>query len=538
MADARASAGGPATRSAAWVRRPGHARRGLAAGVVAAACAIVPALGGATPAAVPPGSVPLTACRLPGLETAALCGSVQRPLDPQVPGGRSIDVHFAVLPAVARVRRPDAVVFFAGGPGQSAIDLAGSVVALLGRLNNRRDIVLVDQRGTGRSAPLICPSDAPAAAWRPLAEVADTARRAAEVAACREALQRLPHGDLRHYTTPVAMDDVRAVLDALGIARANLVGGSYGTRAALEFARRFPDRVRRSVLDGVAPPDMALPESGAADTQAALDALFAACEAETEGCARRHPRLRERFRAFALSLPRTFEVAHPLSGVVEPLTLTRDGLLGLIRAPLYAPALAAGLPAALDAAITGRPEPLVGLASALGGGRAARLATGMHLSVVCSEDLPPAGAVVAPVPAASAPDMGRSFADLYAALCDGWPRGDVAPDFRRLPPARSATWLLSGGLDPVTPPRHGARVAAALGPLARHDVVPNAGHGTLALACVRDAVVRFVDAPGDAEALAVDARCADALPRPPAFVPPGSATVPSSAPIPPAPPSR
>jgi pimeloyl-ACP methyl ester carboxylesterase len=538
MADTRASLGGAGTPSAGAGRRPGCARRALAAAAAAAAGAFVPAVGSATPAAGPPASVPLASCRLPGLETAAWCGSVRRPLDPQTPGGRTIEVHFAVLPALARVRRPDAVVFFAGGPGQSAIDLAGPVAAMLGRLNNRRDIVLVDQRGTGRSAPLMCPTDTPAAAWRPLAEGVDIARRAAEAAACREALQRLPHGDLRHYTTAVAMDDVRAVLDALGIDRANLVGASYGTRAALEFARRFPDRVRRSVLDGVAPPDMALPESGAPDTQAALDALFAACEAETDGCARRHPRLRERFRAFAASLPRTFEVAHPLSGVVEPLTLTRDGLIALVRAPLYAPALAAGLPAALDAAIAGRPGSLAALASSLGGSRAARLATGMHLSVVCSEDLPPAGAVAAPAPAASAPDVGRSFADAYAASCAGWPRGDVPPDFRRLSPTRSATWLLSGGLDPVTPPRHGARVAAALGPLARHEVVPNAGHGTLALACVRDAVVRFVEAPGDADALAIDARCAAALPRPPAFVPPGPAAAAPSVPSPPASPSR
>jgi pimeloyl-ACP methyl ester carboxylesterase len=464
--------------------------------------------------------VPLAACRLPGLATAAWCGSVPRPLDPASPTGTAIAVHFAVLPAVSRVKRPDPVVFLAGGPGQSAIDLAGPAASLLGRLNNRRDIVLVDQRGTGRSAPLYCPFDAPGAAWRPLAEGADPARRLADVEACRVALQQHPHGDLRHYTTAIAMDDLRAVLDALGVARANLVGGSYGTRAGLEFARQFPDRVRRSVLDGIAPPDMVLPRSGGPDNQAALDAVFAACAAEA-ACASRHPDLQPRWRALLASLPREVEVPHPLTGRLERLTLTRDGLLGLVRAPLYVPSMASALPAAIEAATEGRLGPLAALASAVGGGPSARLSTGMHLSVICSEDLSVPDA--ARPDAAAAPDFGRGFEALYTDLCARWPRGTPPAGFHRIAPARSPVWLLSGGADPVTPPRHGERVAAALGPLARHAVVPQAGHGTLSIACVRDALVRFLDTESDADAAAVDLPCAQTLPRPPAFVPPGPA---------------
>ncbi|MFY9512582.1 MAG: alpha/beta hydrolase, partial [Rubrivivax sp.] len=99
----------------------------------------------------PPG---LQACRLAGVEHAAWCGSLQRPLDPGQPAGTQVDIHFAVLPAVARNKKPDPVFFLAGGPGQSAMDLAGQVSRLLARFSNRRDVVLVDQRGTGRSAPL------------------------------------------------------------------------------------------------------------------------------------------------------------------------------------------------------------------------------------------------------------------------------------------------------------------------------------------------------------------------------------------------
>jgi fermentation-respiration switch protein FrsA (DUF1100 family) len=82
------------------------------------------------------------------------------------------------------------------------------------------------------------------------------------------------------------------------------------------------------------------------------------------------------------------------------------------------------------------------------------------------------------------------------------------------------TLLLSGGADPVTPPRHGERVAQALGAKARHVVVPNAGHGTLALGCLRDVVFRFVDKDDEVAALGAvqdDAACAAKIPRPLAF---------------------
>ncbi len=197
-----------------------------------------------------------------------------------------IDVHFAVLPALARNKKPDPVFFLAGGPGQSAIDLAGTVSRMLSRFGQRRDIVLVDQRGTGRSAPLDCGDEPPG---RPLSEQLDPQRQLQRARDCLRQLQALPHGDLRHYTTTLAMADLDAVRQALGAERINLVGASYGTRAALEYLRLYPQHVRRVVLDGVAPPDMVLPEASAPDAQAAFDALLQAC-AQDAGLPR--PRIR------------------------------------------------------------------------------------------------------------------------------------------------------------------------------------------------------------------------------------------------------
>lgn len=456
-------------------------------------------------------AAPAQPCRLKGVPHDALCGSVQRALDPAQPQGVQIEVHYAVLPALARNKKSDPVFLFAGGPGQSAIDLAGPLSRQLARFSNRRDVVLVDQRGTGRSAPLHCDDEA---ATRPLGESADPKAQTEQLARCRAALQRLPHGDLRQYTTTIAVADIDAVRQALGAERINLVGASYGTRAALEYMRQFPQAVRRVALDGVAPPDMVLPASFAVDTQAAFDAVLASCEADV-ACRARYPQLRTQWAALLASLPRTVTLAHPVTGQDESLTLTRDMLAGLVRLPLYAPVLASALPEALAQAAHGHFAPLFGLGTALGGRRDMKLAAGMHFSVVCAEDLPRLGAATA----AAAKDFGDGFAALYRSVCESWPRGGVPAAFYDVPAASAAVLLLSGGLDPVTPPRHGARVAQALGPKARHVVVPNAGHGVLAVGCMRDVLYRFVDAETDSEALQVDTTCAQAIPRPPAFEP-------------------
>jgi pimeloyl-ACP methyl ester carboxylesterase len=457
------------------------------------------------------------ACRLRGLEHDAQCASLRRPLDPARPDGQGFDLQVAVLPALARRKEPDPVFFFAGGPGQSAIALAGTVQALMARLGERRDIVLVDQRGTGRSAPLQC--DAPSAD-EALRRAIDRDSVVAGMLACREALQRLPWGDLRFYTTPLAADDAEAVRAALGVPRIDLVAASYGTRVALEYLRRYPTHVRRVVLDGVAPPDMALPESGDRDGRAALRALLDDCPRQA-ACARAYPGLAQDWRRLVSAPTPALPLADPMTGRVRTAVLTPQAVYDLIRPALYQPTLGAALPHAIEEAAAGRFGPLLALGAAQAGTSPADVSEGAHFSVVCSEDMPR----LASPPA----DDGPRYDAIYRAVCAGWPRGELPAGFYELPRSPVPVLLLSGGIDPVTPPRHAARVAAALGPLARQAVVTHWSHGVLALACMRDALDRFVTAADDAQALAVDLHCADAVPRPLAFEPPAPAPA-SSAP--------
>jgi len=139
----------------------------------------------------------------------------------------------------------------------------------------------------------------------------------------------------------------------------------------------------------------------------------------------------------------------------------------------------------------------------------------MHLSVVCAEDV----ARLATSGDSPGADFGSEFARFYQRLCSGWPRGAVPTAFYTLGASASPVLLLSGGIDPATPPRHGERVARALGPMARHVVVANAGHGVLGIGCLRDVVYRFIDAVDDRDALAVEAGCAAGIPRLPVFRP-------------------
>ena len=439
-----------------------------------------------------------------------LCGSVTRPLDPAQASGRAIEVHYVVVPALARAKLPDPVFLFAGGPGQSAIKLSPAWSQQLTRLNNRRDLVFIDQRGTGRSAPLECEDQR----HRPLTQQLDLQLGSVWLAQCRDKLARLPYGDLRRFTTLIAMQDADAVRLVLGAQRINLIGASYGTRAVLEYMRQFPQAVRRSVLDGVAPPDMVLPQSFSIDGQAAFDALLQACTADP-ACAVLHPALAADWTTLLQSLPRSAVVAHPLTGQREELGVTRELVLGWVRTALYAPAAAAALPYAIGSAALGNLEPLVGLGLALATRRNTALAEGMHFSVVCAEDL----ARMQPGTLPAGQDFGDVSAQFYRRACADWPRAELPAAFYQLAPAPAAALLLSGGLDPATPPRHAERVARALGSLAKPVRVPHAGHGVMALGCMREVVARFIEAEDDSAALALDAGCAQAIPRPPVFVP-------------------
>lgn len=443
-------------------------------------------------------------CHLADGPTDAYCGTVRVFEDRLRQSGRTIDLKVVVAPALRRDARPDPLFVFEGGPGGGAATLAFERIPMFRRFEVDRDIVLVDQRGTGASNPLDCAPDEPDD---------DDVRTLDDypVERYRTCLERL-HADPRHYTTAVAMDDIEDVRRVLGYGPINLWGGSYGTRAALVYLQRHEASVRSVVLDGVAPTDMRLPLYMARDSQRALDRLLDACAHDT-ACAQRYPDLRATLARLWTRLADrpTVELAHPRTGRLITVTITARIVAAVIFQALYSPELSALLPQLMTDAAEGRYQGVLALAMSRSLPKGA-MSEGMFLSVVCAEDLPRiTPADIARETAGSF--LGTTLFDTQMQPCAFWPRGSVAGDYYAPVTSDRPVLLFSGENDPVTPPSWADYVAQHL-PRAKHLVVPGAGHITLTRGCVPHLVGRFLET---ADPGAVDGACLGQLSRPPFF---------------------
>jgi pimeloyl-ACP methyl ester carboxylesterase len=450
--------------------------------------------------------VNLSTCRVDGIEYQTLCGTYEVFEDRAAKQGRKVPLRVVVVPALAATAEPDPVVLLAGGPGQAASE-QGAVLKAVDRLHRNRDIVLVDQRGTGASRPLECepvPKDGP------LAAKFDDAYREEDYKKCLAGYD----ADPRLYTTPIAMDDLDEVREALGYDKLDLWGVSYGTRAALVYMRRHPEHVRTVTLDGVAPMGLYLPLYMPRDGQRALDLLFEHCEKDPS-CAQAYPDLKARVQAMVERMgqePVKVKVPHPLTGVPEEITLKRDVFLEMLFGQLYMPEIAMLTPLMLDRATKGDWAPFVALTEGVSGGMSDTISRGMFFSVVCAEDAPfIQDAEIERMAKGSwfGPQMVRNMLE----PCKVWPRGKVPEGYREPVKSSAPTLLLSGELDPVTPPRWGEEAKKTLSN-SLHVVVPGVGHNTMTLGCVQALVADFVTT-GSVEGLKL--HCGSGLGRPPFF---------------------
>ena len=457
----------------------------------------------------PDAAIALAPCRLPGVDAAAKCARHEVWEDRAAKSGRRIAINLAVVPARLRSKEPDPIVVFAGGPGQGAVALAAQVMPLFSRLNDSRDIVFIDQRGTGASNPLVC--DDEQGTMQSLFEDALPER---VVAQCLEHLD----ADPRQYVTPVAIQDLEEIRAALGYPKLNLWGGSYGTRVAMEYTRRHPERVRTMTLDGAAPATMKLPLSFVTDGDAALSRLLDACDAQPL-CRSTYPDLRESIRYVRSELarrPLRVAIQDPRTGDRESIQVNENVFLSGLFRPLYVAELASLLPFGIAAAVSGDFNPLLAQNLEFADDVGENLAVGMHLSVICAEDVPRiTGEDVA---ALSRTFFGGALVNDFLRACSRWPRGTLPPDYYEPLKSDVPTLVLSGGIDPATPPRHGDHVVATL-PNARHFVAPNLGHGVSMHGCAPRLVQEFIRA-GHARAL--DGKCLERIPRPQFVLPLGS----------------
>ena len=389
----------------------------------------------------------------------ARCGTLSVYENRARQSGRRIDLRVLVLPATGPNRAPDPVFFIAGGPGSSIVAQVAGIARDPSRLRERRDLVLVDQRGTGGSSPINCPFYGPPDSLQSfLGDFMPLDR----VRACREAFARTI--DLTQYTTTIAVGDLDEVRAALGAEQINLSGGSYGTRAAQEYMRRYPTRVRTASLYGVVPPSLAMPQHFARDAQVALDHVIAECGAD-EACRSAFPRLSADVTTALATLrraPARVTVDHPRTGRPTTVSLSYDMFTETLRYMLYSSVDAGLVPVAMHAAASGdftwwARRALRERGAMTGNG----MFDGLYLAITCAEDVPRTDA------AKEAVDANGTFLGYYRMrqqrdACGVWGRSPVPRDFHSPVSSRAAVLLVSGANDPVTPPRYASAVAAGL----------------------------------------------------------------------------
>jgi pimeloyl-ACP methyl ester carboxylesterase len=416
---------------------------------------------------------------------AARCGWFDVAEDRASPAGKHIRIHVAVVRALRKQALPDPIFVVAGGPGQAASDFYLSSSAVFERLRRDRDLVVIDQRGTGKSQRLECavPDDV------------ETARfdRQLLLRSMSDCLAKL-HNDPRFYTTSVAVRDLDEIRAALGYQQINLYGISYGTRVVQHYLRRYPKQVRSIVLDGVVPVETILGPEIAPAAQKSLDAILTRCD-QQPSCRLAFPNIRDEFEALRARLRRESEsvsLPDPRTAIVSSMEFGGAHLAVAVRLLSYSDDTAALLPFLIHEAAHDRPQPLAAQALMVARRIGDQMANGMHNAVVCTEDVPFIGEENLRDPAIANSYLGSVFTEALRVSCSVWPAGVIDKDFHAKLQSDIPALLLSGENDPVTPVAFG-ELALQSFPHGRHVVFSGQGHGQLSSYCGISLITLFVE---------------------------------------------
>jgi pimeloyl-ACP methyl ester carboxylesterase len=452
---------------------------------------VASALGAAAPIVPGPAGLTLTPCQLQHpqhiLSMTAECGVLRVPENPARPRGRMIGLYVARVSAINKQKRADALFVLAGGPGMAATTFYTTVAPAFARIHRDRDIVLVDQRGTGRSNALNCQLTDELVSQETDAQIVAEAQRCLK--------ETSAHADVAYYTTSVAVQDLDAVRSALGYDRIDLYGGSYGTRVAQHYLRRFPGHTRSVILDGVVPPALALGPAVALDAENALLSILSRCATEPDCRAHfgdpvvDYRKLSEQMRA----QPVPITIADPTTGEQSKLELSMLQLATVLRLTTYTPQEAALLPLILHRATRkGDFEPLATQYLLISREVGDELSYGMHNSVVCAEDVPFYAAVSIDRKRLQQTYLGTSAVDGLRDICEVWPRGPIDQDFHEPLHSDVPALLLSGSDDPATPVADAEQALRGF-TNGLHVVLKGFGHGQLVAPCVDRIMARFIE---------------------------------------------
>jgi pimeloyl-ACP methyl ester carboxylesterase len=464
-------------------------------------------------------TIDLKPCTIENVEGKVLCGTHEVFENRATREGRKISLKIVVFAATGPNPQPDPFVYIPGGPGSSATEDAPYLAKPFARIREQRDLLFVDQRGTGGSNPLNCKlfNEADPQSFLgyffPLAEVRK----------CREELE--PKADLRLYTTAIAMDDLNEVRAALGYKQLNLYGASYGTRATLVYLRQHGPTVRTATLFGVSPTNQFMPRIFPQDTERALQGVLTECASDAD-CSKAFPNVQaeaklvlERLLKGPVEVELTRETgrndkdATSAPSTKFKVSLSRDLVAEAIRYMLYNPAAALRIPLFLHLASQNNFVPFARAALDYRDGIVASGSNGLYLSVTCAEDLPWVSADEVRQLAANT-FLGDYRYRQQSEACALWPRAAISADYSQPVRSNVPVLIFTGEWDPVTPPANAAGVARHLSK-SLNVVIPHGGHGFNGLEgtdCIDRLQSEFVSK-GTTEGLNTD--CVKAIKRKP-----------------------
>ena len=443
---------------------------------------------------------------LPGTNYSAeaRCGSFEVAENPDQPDGRQISLNVALAPATGRSTEPDPVFFFAGGPGQAASETWVMIRPILDQIRKSRDIVMIDQRGTGSSNKLACASEID----EDLNQSIDLDLVRTETEKCLAALD----GDPRFYTTTIAMADYNQVRQAMGYDKINLMGVSYGTRAAQVYLRNYPDTVRSVTLDSVVPMQLALGQDHARMLDKSVAAVFDDCANDAD-CSELFPKpMSELSLLFARlrEAPEEITITHPVTGLKQTMLVNADVLAAAIRFLSYSSESQALIPLLVHEALnSGDLSRLAVQAMLVMSGLNEMLAQGMEMSVTCNEDYP-----YLDLDADNSETLiGNLFLQVTDVRCQVWPRTSVPEDFHSPVVSDIPVLLMSGARDPVTPPEYAALSAESFSN-SLNLVANGQAHSVMKNFCLKNITTAFIES-GTVEGL--DSSCVEHIQPAPFF---------------------
>lgn len=440
--------------------------------------------------------VEFSPCYVRGLKERVSCAQVDLPENYADPSGQQVQIHLTHLPAKSGSPEKDPFVIFAGGPGQAAGDYGALVRLAFKDIRAKRDILLIDQRGTGRSFGIRCESEEMP---YPLERFTELAQDCMAATSANTAL----------ITMENVVRDTDEIRKRLGYEQLNLWGGSYGTRTVALYLKRYPERVRSIIVDGVLPPDVPLFATVAANADRAMQMIVVDCESNTS-CANIYPDLSGQLdnlltQAEAGNL--SYHGPDPVSGEPMELNIGRGLVVEALRSSFYAADQTTYIPLVIGEAAKGNLKPLI---SALLGGTAVSdtMFLGATFSILCGDE-------ISRVEADEAKSLGESsfagdtYYRFWSAGCRGWESAAAAPDAFEPIGGNVPALVLSGDLDPITPPSMGDHFVKGF-PNGRHIVVPATGHNTGHIACMPGLMAEFLE---DLDAGALDTSCFEHLKR-------------------------